>query len=198
MRIAYGASASDTQWVASWCVFLALVLVAAGCGPSFQVVYESDVHFEHCYALDQSEAPIGSKRDCWKAWLHAYTFGEPRDRVDYASSRFSALSPDEPPSSRMVASSAARAPTPAVDAPVPTNAFAPPPNIANAVATVDSGAGPPVASLPRTPGVDCVDACASTWTACRTGCKAAGCAPCDQAYRTCVPACFADKKSATQ
>lgn len=184
-------------------VLLALVLLAVGCGPSFQVVYESDVHFEHCYALDQSEAATPPKRDCWKSWLHAYTYGQPRDRVDYASARLAALSPDEVPSGAKVASSTlGPAATPAVEAPVPTNAFAPPPNIASA--SPDSGAAPSSASagvsasaavnLPRTPGVDCVDACANVWTTCRTGCKGSGCAPCDQAYRTCMPACFADKK----
>lgn len=172
----------------------ALVLLATGCGPSFQIVYESDVHFEHCYALDQSTAPTASKSGCWKAWLRAYTYGQPRDRVDYASARLAALSPDESRSDRKVAASSALPPTPAVDAPVPTNAFAPPPNIASATATTEAGAATASVALPRTPGVECVDACANVWTTCRSGCKGPGCVPCDQAYRTCMRACFVDKK----
>jgi hypothetical protein len=179
--------------VASVVAFLAVVFLAVGCGPSFQAVYESDVHFEHCYALDQSLASSDSKRDCWRAWLRAYTYGQPRDRVDYASARFVALSPDEGRSSPKVAAAAASSARPAIDAPVPTNAFAPPPNIALAAPIADSGV-PSVDAAPRAPGVDCADACASAWETCRGACKGAACAPCDNTYRTCMPACFVDKK----
>jgi hypothetical protein len=41
----------------------------AGCGPSFQAVYDGDVRFEHCYALDESpNAPMAAKKDCWRDW----------------------------------------------------------------------------------------------------------------------------------
>jgi hypothetical protein len=71
--------------------FLVLLLgLAAGlaaCGPSFQATYECDVHFEHCYALDETAAADGAKQRCWRDWLAGYTFGQPRDRVQFASSR---------------------------------------------------------------------------------------------------------------
>jgi hypothetical protein len=97
------------------------------CGPSFQAVYECDVHFEHCYALDESGASVDAKKECWRDWLHGYTYGQSRDRVEYGGTRYSELSLDPTLPSEDTSS-----PTRAkhiVAAPVPTNAFAPPPNI---------------------------------------------------------------------
>ena len=64
------------------------------CGPSFQAVYECDVHFEHCYALDESGASVEAKKECWRDWLHGYTYGQSRDRVEYGGTRYSELSLD--------------------------------------------------------------------------------------------------------
>src|SRR5580704_16522387 len=78
------------------CAFLGLAAVggSAACGPSFQAVYECDVHFEHCYALDQGGATVEAQKECWRDWLHGYTYGQSRDRVEYGGTRLSYLSLD--------------------------------------------------------------------------------------------------------
>lgn len=172
----------------------ALAIVALACGPSFQVVYEGDVRFEHCYGMDQTAAPIETKKECWRQWLKGYTYGQSRDRVEFAASRVNALSvstpPDDPPGHIAAA-------------PMPTNAFAPPPNIAASADGVGSAAAPsaPVSissARPRTPGSDCADACEARWTSCRNGCRDATCANCDRAYRGCMPPCFKDEPMSRQ
>src|SRR5579863_8794084 len=70
------------------------VASVAGCGPSFQAVYEGERNFEHCYALDQTQASVEAKKNCWREWLRDYTYGQSNDRVEYAATRFSQLSLD--------------------------------------------------------------------------------------------------------
>jgi hypothetical protein len=154
---------------------------AIACGPSFQAVYECDVHFEHCYALDESGASPDAKKECWRDWLHGYTYGQSRDRVEYGGTRYSELSLDPTLPSEDTPSAAHAKHI--VAAPVPTNAFAPPPNV--------SGGGAVVA-VAHAPGADCSDVCAQHWTSCRSACKQSGCDVCDQAYKTCMPDCFRD------
>jgi len=161
--------------------------LAAGCGPSFQATYECDVHFEHCYALDETPAAVGVKRRCWSDWLAGYTFGQPRDRVDFAASRVKALAaPRGPVADVPPAASATRT----VAAPLPTTAFAPPPSVASATVT----GGPPDSAAPdpqsmRPPAAECTASCEERWTSCRDGCRDAACTRCDRAYRSCVSTC---------
>src|SRR5690349_4487799 len=71
---------------------LPFALAVAGCGPSFQALYEGDARFEHCYALDESgTASMRQKSDCWRDWTLRYTYGQTRDRVEYAAARYRAL-----------------------------------------------------------------------------------------------------------
>jgi hypothetical protein len=160
------------------------------CGPSFQAVYECDVHFEHCYALDESGASIEAKKECWRDWLHGYTYGQSRDRVEYGGTRYSQLSldptlPSEDATSRQSQSKHT------VAAPVPTNAFAPPPNVIDGHAS-PAGTASGIASVAHAPGADCSDACAQKWSGCRATCKDGACDTCDQSYRACMPGCFRD------
>jgi hypothetical protein len=156
---------------------------AAGCGPSYQAVYESDVHFEHCYALDQSGTSTEGKKECWRDWLHGYTYGQSRDRVEYGGTRFSQLSLDPTlPSEDVPAGANAKH-----AAPVPTSAFVPPPNVSEAHI-----AGTVVQASARAPGADCADACAQPWTMCRATCKGVSCDNCDHVYHGCASACFRD------
>jgi hypothetical protein len=178
-------------------LFLALAAAlgagAMACGPSFQATYECDVRFEHCYALDETDAAEAVKHQCWHDWLAGYTFGQSRDRVEFASLRVHALSvasgpaDDDPPPP---------APTRSVVAPLPTSAFAPPPPVASPDGTaVASSSAPPAATRPpgaRVPGADCADRCEARWTGCRSGCSGATCEHCDRTYRACMPACFRD------
>jgi hypothetical protein len=184
------------------------VLAAAGlaivaCGPSFQAVYEGDVRFEHCYALDQGPASPELKKECWRDWLRGYTYGQSRDRVEYAGMRFSELSlnatlPDEDRGGPRAHSMAV---------PVPTNAFAPPPGTAEhavvegtgTAATVPSSAPrvatttTPASQGSQAPGAECAEGCAGYWKACHQTCKAGACEACDKAYKLCVPGCFQRK-----
>jgi hypothetical protein len=159
---------------------------AMACGPSFQAIYEGDVRFEHCYALDQSPFAADVKKECWRDWLHGYTYGQSRDRVEYAGTRFSELSLDPTLPSEDV-----KHPRP-MAVPMPTNAFAPPPSIAEHPAVMEAV---PTASVPRmvaahAPGEDCAENCAGYWKTCKSGCKDGACDACDKAYRLCVPGCF--------
>ncbi len=174
----------------------AAVLPILACGPSFQAVYECDVRFEHCYALDQeATAPDEAKKSCWREWLHGYTYGQPRDRVEYAATRFSELSLD-PTLPKVETEGPHRVHAMAV--PAPTNAFAPPPQVADhgpppegsaaSVAPVKSAT--PAVAAAHAPGEDCAESCASYWSACHKTCKGGTCEACDKAYRLCVPACF--------
>jgi hypothetical protein len=169
-----------------------VALASAACGPSFQAIYDSDVHFEHCYAIDETNISQASKRECWSQWLRSYTYGQSRDRVDFAASRVAALSAtstlalSDPLQSHVVSA-----------APLPTNAFAPPPNVALDAGTVAVEAGPPLDPPPATgkllaPGSECADACEARWSSCRNGCSGGTCDNCDRAYRGCMPPCFRD------
>ena len=186
------------------CVLL-VVAGAVACGPSFQVVYECDVRFEHCYAIDQSAVQPDAKKDCWREWLHGYTYGQSRDRIEFAATRFSELSLDPTLPNEDVRGPKPRRIEHPVAAPVPTNAFAPPPNVSDGKSSQESPASltkavakdPPVRDAPvRAPGSDCAQTCGDKWSACRAPCKDRACDACDKAYRGCMPACFHDEATA--
>jgi len=106
-----------------------------GCGPSFQALYEGDARFEHCYALEEDGVQSIQKRaDCWRDWTDHYTFGQTRDRVQYASMRYRALTSTALPTDEGMMSAAPGEANPGgvATALAPTNAFAPPPTTASA------------------------------------------------------------------
>jgi hypothetical protein len=189
-------------------VAASVVVGSTACGPSFQAVYECDVGFEHCYALEQGTASTDSMKECWRGWLHSYTYGQPRDRVEYAATRLSELSLDPTlPSVDTPSHTPHR--VQAVLAPLPTSAFAPPPNIADGhgdgvssgqPSTVAGSTPPRVApvsvQVAQAPGEQCASACAERWNGCRRGCVDGACEACDRGYRSCVPGCFQDARQA--
>lgn len=76
---------------AAWFSLVALPLTTS-CGANIQAVYEGDVRFEHCMALDlQPEMRTEVRRDCWREWTAHYTYGQTRDRIVHASQRLDAL-----------------------------------------------------------------------------------------------------------
>jgi hypothetical protein len=162
------------------------------CGPSFQAVYEGDVRFEHCYALDQGPASPDAKKECWRGWLHDYTYGQSRDRVEYAGLRFSELSldPTLPSEDREVRHARV------MPMAVPTSAFAPPPSTVDRVTAetpspaTTAPAPPRTVGATRAPGEDCAETCSGYWKTCRSGCKGAACDNCDKAYKLCGQGCF--------
>ena len=75
------------------CFFVVSALLTTGCGANIQAVYEGDVRFEHCMALDlQPEVRAQIQRECWNEWLTHYTYGQTRDRISHASERLDRLS----------------------------------------------------------------------------------------------------------
>jgi hypothetical protein len=114
-----------------------LLLASVSCGASIRGLYESDVRFEHCMALDaRPDVKPTLRRSCWEEWLSFYTFGQTRDRIDYALLREKQLGSasdfdeGEPGPARVAAAAA----------PDPTSAIAPPPLL---MADTDGGAPHP-------------------------------------------------------
>ena len=197
------------SWVALSLVSSAVVtgVCAAGCGPSFQAIYEGDAHFEHCYALDDTPStPMQEKGACWRDWTLHYTYGQTRDRVDYAVARHRALSRvnGAPTDEAMMQAAPGEGSEGRPNAtPAPTSAFAPPPKT---MAGMDAGGGnaSPVAPLkdapspggssaptePPPPGAECSDECTRTWRTCSGGCTAGGCDKCQKTFKACMKACF--------
>ena len=119
------------------------VVVGLGCGPSFQAVYEGDVRFEHCYAVDENPSlSMPQKEACWKDWLAHYTYGQTRDRVAYAYARSRAMSRmgQMPTDEAMMGAAPGEVPqSGGITAPAPTSAFAPPPKTLDVDAGTDGG-----------------------------------------------------------
>jgi hypothetical protein len=192
-------------------IALALAIVAAvGCGPSFQVVYEGDARFEHCYALDETaQVSMQDKTDCWTTWIRSYTYGQTRNRVDYAATRAQTLRnvPKMPTDEALMSAADPSEGVPRLshDEPLTTNAFAPPPKTMN---DIDAGAAStqsdtevvqrPTATTPlpigavvpsTTPREPCTDRCRSEWQGCRASCTTK-CGACDHLYGGCMKRCF--------
>ncbi len=157
-------------------MFAAVMLAAAclvSCGASIRAVYEEDVRFEHCMALDaRPDVKPTLRRACWDEWISFYTYGQTRDRTDYAHLRAKQLGA----ASDFVEEESARPPA----APDPTSAIAPPPMM-----MVVADAGAPDAAPPEELDVRqvahtrCTTECEQRQEACRKFCK--GTPPCERA-----------------
>lgn len=181
----------------AWLLFLGF---SAACAPSYQAVYEGNVRFEHCYALEENpQKSLPEKSMCWRDWSEHYTFGQTRDRVQYAISRYVALSQMNaaPTDEAMMMGAPGEMPrSTTILAPAPTNAFAPPPKVLDVdggvlektvtpghpgeaggsmgmgnVPTLNIDAGVPVTIVqPVLPASSCSDGCGSDYKSCATGC----------------------------
>ena len=200
---------------------LAVAAAAAACGPSFQAIHEGSSRFEHCYALEEDpRTAMHEKADCWRDWSEHYTFGQTRDRIQYATARYVALSQANVPTDEalMMAAPGVTPRVSTITAPAPTNAFAPPPKVLDAdggegTPTVQMGdqspghlpeidAGAPevtTVELPAPlPAAACTDACGATFRDCASGCVAVpgpqskdrACPTCEKKYKACVRACL--------
>src|SRR6185295_15317260 len=118
--------------------------LAAACGPSFHAMYEGNARFEHCYALEENpQSGMREKADCWRDWSERYTYGQTRDRIQYATARYVALSQaaNVPTDEAMMMAAPGMTPRQStITAPAPTNAFAPPPKVLD---TADASGGKP-------------------------------------------------------
>jgi hypothetical protein len=148
--------------------------LVTGCGASIRGMYESDVRFEHCMALDaRPDVKPTVQRACWDEWISFYTFGQTRDRIEHARYRRKELGVasdfdegDDPP--RKVAGAA----------PDPTSAIAPPPSM-----MVSADAGAAEAGAPANDRAylvaTCITGCDRGLETCRDTCKRTP--PCEQA-----------------
>jgi hypothetical protein len=167
-------------------------------------VYESNIRFEHCYRLDLDPNIAPSHREaCWQEWSQRYTYGQTRDRLEYARRRMAALhAGDERRPELNLDAGGEGGPTAPPEAPLPTSAnAAPPPTLKSPVvgdAGVDASAGSAqalVAKPPPPPGAGCIADCQELWRQCNSECadagpKRAGCKNCQPDYRRCVQRCF--------
>jgi hypothetical protein len=182
---------------------LGVVTTVAGapiaCGPSVQSIYEGDVRFEHCYRLDLDLNIAPTHREaCWKQWLTSYTYGQPRDRIEYARRRVRAFAGGDVTRPTLLTGSENRPQRREfyLVSPEPTSAHAPPPPVATPVYT---DAGVPAASATsttRAPGASCAADCTSSWQSCGAACGPDGgaseaiCKSCEPDYKRCMKRCF--------
>lgn len=165
---------------------------ALSCGTSIQAVYEGDVRFEHCMAMDsRSDVRPTIRRTCWEEWQSFYTFGQTRDRTEYASFRVKQLSVmndfDE------AESSAAKRTSSVV--PDPTTALAPPPMMMSTptdggVQAIVDGGGDAATNDAPAPTNACEGACEETRRVCVQQCKTPICEKgCASGYKRCNKRC---------
>jgi hypothetical protein len=194
-RSALGRSALTALFVA---------LGAFACGPSVQSIYEGNVRFEHCYRLDlEADAAPTHRVACWKEGLGMYTYGQPRDRIEYARRRVRAFSTGDLdcPKLSIGESKPAEARQFYLVVPAPTSVHAPPPPIATRWYG-DNTAPPPTAASAATPAPTpapqdaCSDQCRARYEECTRPCDpdagkpGPACKACDPDYKTCMKRCF--------
>lgn len=168
---------------------------ASACGASIRAVYEGDVRFEHCMALEAyGEVKPTLRRACWDEWLKFYTFGQTRDRIDYARQREQQLT-----SASDFDDSAGQASKPSGPSavPEPTSALAPPPMMLvtdGGPSDGGPGDGAPTSDADAAvepPGADCSADCEQSWSFCRKECKTGPCEKaCTTKYKRCMKRCF--------
>jgi hypothetical protein len=182
--------------------------VTLACGPSYQALYEGDARFEHCYALEETgNASMQQRSECWRDWMLRYTYGQTRDRVEYAAARYRALSraPEAPTDEAMMQAAPGEGRGTSIAAPAPTSAFAPPPKTLSEMdgsapvegelpGYLDASAAPlPVPTESKGPpgaNGDCAAACAKTRATCDAKCVGKKkCDACARNYAKCAHAC---------
>ncbi|HET9958712.1 MAG TPA: hypothetical protein VFQ61_29665 [Polyangiaceae bacterium] len=175
---------------------LALSAWLSACGPSVQSIYEGDVRFEHCYRLDLDLEIAPTHREaCWSHWLQAYTYGQPRDRIEYARRRVRAFSNGDISRPLLEVSSASKSRQFYLAAPEPTSVHAPPPPIAPKVEVPP----PPPSAAPDpipAPADLCAKECRTKFETCQSVCSGdaaapeAACKGCPADYKVCMRRCF--------
>jgi hypothetical protein len=163
--------------------------LTGGCAPSFESVHEGSLRFEHCYRLDHDpEVPANQREYCWNEWVRVYTYGQTRDRVDYAGRRLRVLRgeplPGVSPAPATTSQLQPEAPPLAV---VPTASAAPPAPSNEPPSKVDAPS-----NTQELPLIGCSRSCETALRDCKANCQVApkGCAPCDPAYKDCLGRCF--------
>jgi hypothetical protein len=174
-------------------------LSGLGCGPSVQSIYEGNVRFEHCYRLDlELDVATGHRQACWKTWLERYTYGQSRDRLEYARRRVRAFAAGD--TDRPVLNIGGTDPEQEsrqfyLVVPAPTSVHASPPPIATRVNLPGEAPAPSAKPTSKpTPGEDCSGACRAAFSSCSDACesdpKSTACKSCDPDYKKCMQRCF--------
>jgi hypothetical protein len=166
----------------------AALALAPGCGPSFEAIQEGDLRFAHCDRLDLDPKIAPSHRlHCWREWRRVYTYGQTRDRVEYAQRRIAeVLSGDSDPPFVLPDGAARRqsdvppAPNPALSSPPP---IVPQPGAEPS----ESRDGDPVGV--STGG--CRSRCEATRAECAPSCEMqpTGCHDCESSFQACLGNC---------
>lgn len=179
-----------------------LLALAAACGPSVQSIHEGSVRFEHCYRLDlDADIAVGHREACWKEWLASYTYGQTRDRIDYARRRVRAFAGGDTSRPEFTVGGERRPEERQfyLVVPAPTSLHAPPAPIATRLHGAD--AGPEIAdagaeaSAPPAPGEECTSACRTSYRSCHGACAGdagseAACKSCEPDFKRCMRRCF--------
>ena len=183
---------------------LAAFAAAGACGPSVQSIYEGNVRFEHCYRLDlEVDTAPTHRRACWSEWLSMYTYGQPRDRIEYARRRLHSFANGDTarPTLDVGDDKQAEARQFYLVVPAPTSVHAPPPPIATRwYGDAGTAPAPPtteqVAVPVRAPEDKCNDSCRESLGNCQRDCTPDGgkpdpaCKICESDYKTCMKRCF--------
>jgi hypothetical protein len=182
-----------------------LLGLASGCGPSFEVLAEGDLRFVHCDRLDLDAKIAPSHRlHCWREWRRMYTYGQTRDRVEYAQRRIAEVvsgdteSPFQLPSGDSSGSAGRHWVRPGVkidELAVPAAAAAAAASAAAAAAvTVPAAAGAVTPPAPSAEELACRNRCEAASAACSPGCETrpTGCKRCDQPLEACLGDCKPD------
>jgi len=140
---------------------------APSCGPSVQNIYEGNLRFEHCYRLDLDGRTAKEHRErCWQRWIEVYSFGQTRDRIEYARRRVRSIENGDVdrPMLNVDSPEAREARQFYLSVPAPTSAHSPPPPIATHYYGPDKPPGP------AAPGDSCVSRCRSVRARCLADC----------------------------
>ncbi len=172
------------RWLAA-----ALWLAAQACGPSFEAIQEGDLRFAHCDRLDLDPNIAPSHRlHCWREWRRVYTYGQTRDRVQYAQRRIAeVVSGDTEPSFDLPAA-AERDPGQALP-----RVGDPGSGSRSVQGATQVSIGPALAPQPNASTVseDCRSRCEEAQVACAPGCETrpTGCQPCPSSLEDCLRDC---------
>jgi len=173
----------------SWLAVAALCLAGPACGPSFEAVQEGNLRFAHCDRLDIDPNIAPSHRlHCWREWRRVYTYGQTRDRVQYAQRRIAeVVSGDTDPSFDLptAAEREVGQAQPAVGDPGSGSR--------SVEGATQVSVGPALAPQPNASVVaqDCRSRCEEERVACAPGCETrpTGCQPCPSSLADCLRDC---------
>ena len=163
-------------------------VVLVGCGPSFETIQEGDLRFAHCDRLDLDRRISASHRlHCWREWQRVYTYGQTRDRVEYAKRRIAEVASGDPDPPFELPTGHGRRPD-ALSPVTPDPVHSPPPAI---VPLASGESALPDRADEGKHGPGCRSRCEAEHTVCAPGCETqpTGCKNCESAFGLCLDNC---------